>query len=308
MVIEGAGATSPLALDPAMIEEQFRRRGALHLRGFAFDVDTFRGFAERLCATSVVNESPNRAALDQGSTIQSVDLGAEPFPLHPELSREPWRPDACLFACFDPPAKGGETTLCDGIAIVERLPPALVAAMRNRHLLHLQPAPPEILRFWLGTATPDPALLAAPPSACPYFFVRAGAQIIRGFAQPMLARPLFDERLAWGNFLLFARDFLRLPNFPCLDDGSDVPDDWLDEVRTAAAPITRAVAWRRGDILILDNSRFMHGRRAILDPAERRIASYFGYLGFAPAERVDCTAPWRRGAFTPPRPALRPAP
>ena len=121
-----------MAIDADLIEDRFRDHGALLLRGFDFDVDTFRRFAERLCKTSVFNESPNRAVLDPDSAIQSVDLGVEPFPLHPELSREPWRPDACLFACFDPPESGGETTVCDGVEIVRRLPPELVTEMMPR--------------------------------------------------------------------------------------------------------------------------------------------------------------------------------
>ncbi|MCY7338914.1 MAG: TauD/TfdA family dioxygenase [Sphingomonas bacterium] len=300
-MIEGFGDTSPMAVDAALVEQQFRNHGALLLRGFEFDVGTFRLFAERLCKTSVFNESPNRALLDAESNIQSVDLGVDPFPLHPELSREPWRPDACLFACFSPPGGGGETTVCDGVEIVKRLPPPLVAEIRRRRLVYLQPASPEVLEYWLGTATPDARQLASPPSQCPYFFRDTGGRVIRGFSRPLLHKPMFHEGPAFGNFLLFARDFLRVPNFPRLDDGQPVPDEWVDAVREAAAPLTHALAWRRGDILILDNSRFMHGRRAIADPGERKIASYFGYVGFAPPNDDDpIDPPWRSGQFKPP--------
>ena len=302
LMIEGSGDTSPLETDPRMIERAFRDHGALLLRGFRFDVSTFRTFAERLCTTSVFNESPNRAVLDARSNIQSVDLGTEPFPLHPELSREPWRPDACLFACLDPPASGGETTLCDGADIVNRLPPPLVAAMRDRQLIYIQPASPPQLEFWLGTTTPTAQQLSYPPAHCPYFFRDiGGGRVIRGFSRPLLHKPMFCDELAFGNFLLFARDFLKLPNFPRLDDGRPVPDAWLDAVREAAAPITYALTWRRGDILVLDNSRFMHGRRAIADQRERTIASYFGYVGFAPPDPLGPLDPlWRRGQFKPP--------
>ena len=301
VLIEGDGSASPLSVDPLLIEREYRAHGALLLRGFMFDVAGFRAFAERICTTSVFNESPNRALIDPASTIQSVDKGVDAFPLHPELSREPWRPDTCLFACFDAPAEGGETTVCDGVDIVAQLPLDLVGEMRRRRLLYIQPASPEVLQYWLGTATPDDALLASPPPTCPYFFRRAGGRIVRAFSRALLHKPMFHDGPAFGNFLLFARDHLGLANFPCLDDGKPVPTAWLDAVRTAAAPITYAVPWRRGDIVLLDNSRFMHGRRAIVDPRRRMIASYFGYVGFAepdPAEPRD--APWRRGQFTPP--------
>lgn len=301
LVIQGSGDTSPMAADRMMIERAFRSHGALLLRGFRFDIATFRAFAERLCKTSVFNESPNRALLDAESNIQSVDIGTEPFPLHPELSREPWRPDACLFACFSPPASGGETTVCDGVDIVKRLSPSLVAAMRERRLIYIQPAPAELLNYWLGTAIPTAQQLSSPPPHCPYFFRDIGGRFIRGFSRPLLHRPMFHDELAFGNFLLFARDFLGLPNFPRLDDGQPVPSEWLDAVREAAAPITYALSWQRGDILILDNSRYMHGRRAIADPRDRTIASYFGYVEFAPVDELGpIDPPWRREQFKPP--------
>lgn len=290
-----------MAVDAAVIEQEFRVHGALLLRGFDFDVGAFREFAERICRTSVFNESPNRAVLDPESNIQSVDLGTEEFPLHPELSREPWRPDVCLFACLHAPRHGGETTVCDGVELVKRLPPALVDAMRVRNIFYFQQASPDALEFWLGTANPTSHQLAHPPKQCPYFFMQDGDRVIRGFGRPLLHKPMFSDKLAFGNFLLFARDFQHKDNFPILENGSSVPDEWMAAIREAAAEVTHDLAWQTGDILILDNSRFMHGRRAITDPENRIIASYFGYVGFAPRNGFEPVDPlWRRSNFRAP--------
>lgn len=301
LVIQGAAGTSPLAVDAAAIEHLFRDHGALLLRGFELDVGTFREFAERICETSVFNESPNRAVLDPESNIQSVDLGTEPFPLHPELSREPWRPDVCLFACFAAPRHGGETTVCDGVELVKRLPSELVTAMRQRSIFYFQQASPDALAFWLGTPTPTLEQLAHPPKQCPYFFMADKGRVFRGFGRPLLHKPMFADEPAFANFLLFARDYQKVDNFPILEDGSVVPEEWVTAVREAAAEITYEVIWRAGDILVLDNSRFMHGRRAITDPANRTIASYFGYAGFAPQNPFEPADPlWRRSNFRAP--------
>ncbi|GAA4020242.1 TauD/TfdA family dioxygenase [Sphingomonas swuensis] len=296
------GADVPLdTLDPSQVGEHLRRYGALLVRGFATEVASFERFARTLCPISVFNESPDRETLSAETTVQTVNLGTDPFPLHPELSREPWRPDACLFACFAAPSSDGETTVCDGVGIVERLPAALVEQMKGRRLLYIQAAPPELLQHWLGTLTPDDTLLASPPASCPYWFRRVRGGIIRGFSRPLLHRPLFDDRICFGNFVLFARDYLHRPNFPCLDDGQPVPETWLGAIREAAATLTYAHRWQPGDVLVLDNSRFMHGRRAISDPRGRRIASYFGYLPFAPAQPEEGKDPfWRSRSFTPP--------
>jgi hypothetical protein len=240
-VIHGAPGASPLSIAEDVIESEFRRSGAVLLRGFDFDVATFRQLADRMCTASVFNESRNRALIDRASNIQSVDLGTNPFPLHPELSREPWRPDVCLFGCFGAPSRGGETTICDGVEVVRRLAPAVVDEMLGRKLLYCQPASPEALEYWLGTSNPSPELLSSPPPQCPYSFTDLGKVILRCFSRPVLHKPMFHEGPAFGNFLLFARLALRVPHFPLLDDAKPVPDEWIGAVQRAAEPITYAL-------------------------------------------------------------------
>ncbi|MBU1348322.1 MAG: TauD/TfdA family dioxygenase [Alphaproteobacteria bacterium] len=300
IVQAGAGETLD-AVPTSGIGDLFREHGAVLMRGFPLTLDDFRAFTDVWCVSSVFNESPDRQLLDAAHNIQSVNGGSLPFPLHPELSREPWKPDVCFFLCLQPPVSGGETTVCDGAEIVRRLPEHIRDAMAARRLLYIQPAAPETLAYWLGTATPTDALLAAPPASCPYRFVRTPAGVMRVFTRPMLHRTRFGGALAFGNFLLFARDYLALPNFPVMDNGQRVPDDWVEAVRRAAEPVTAPIPWRQGDLVMIDNSRVMHGRRAIVDADNRLIASYFGYLRDAtrdPEEPAD--PPWRRAMFRPP--------
>ncbi len=181
------------------------------------------------------------------------------------------------------------------------------AALENRSLLYVQPAPPRILEFWLGTVNPDDAMLANPPAHCPYRFRRFDTGFVRYFTYPALHRTLLSDELAFGNFLLFARYYLQLDRIPLFEDGSIVPDWIVDAIKAAADPITFAVDWQPGDILMLDNSRFMHGRNAIIEPGDRLIASYFGYLnGISQSPEEIADPPWRRSGFRPPLPQQAP--
>src|SRR5690242_2120745 len=122
-VISAAPGQSPLDIPEAMFVDAYKRYGAMLLRGFDLDFERFRALTDRYCATSVFNDSPGREVLDDALNIQTVNIGKEAFPLHPELSREPWKPDVAFFYCMSPPTTGGETTVCDGIEIVKNLPP-----------------------------------------------------------------------------------------------------------------------------------------------------------------------------------------
>jgi len=289
---------------PAEIEAAYRQYGALLLRGFGADLDAFRSFARTHCPTAVINETPGRAVLDAVHAIQGVDGGANAFALHPELAREPWKPDAALFGCLTPPGSGGETTVCDGIALAAALPEEVRQSLLGRRLVHVMGVWPELLRFWLGTETPDDALLAAPPRPCPYrFFRMPDGRIAREFSRPALHQPMFADGPAFGNFLLFARFNNGRGNFPLLDDLTPVPEAWLQAIHAAGEALTAEVQWQAGDVLMLDNTRFLHGRRAIMDVAERQIATFFGYLRFAvPDAEEMLDAPWRKADFRPPLP------
>lgn len=305
--IEATGETSPLAVPADRIMDLLRAHGAILLRGFGTDLATLSAFTAQFCSGSVFNESPDRQLLDAGRNIQSVNGGTAAFPLHPELSREPWKPDVYFFACLAPPRALGATTVCDGVELVRQLPAALRDALAARRLRYVQPAPAPVLEYWLGTPTPGDTLLAAPPAHCPCGFARVGDMVVRYFTRPVLHRPMFTDAPAFGNFLLFSRYHNNRPGFPSFDDGQPVPDDWLAVVKAIGEGLTAAVAWQRGDLLMLDNSRFMHGRTAVLPDDGRLIASFFGYLKDAPIDPEEPVgAPWRHGNFRPPRP-VRPA-
>ena len=309
--IQAEREASPLDVDPDAVISQYKTHGALLLRGFSTDLDHFRRFAEQFCASSALNDSRGRELLDQVHNIQSVNRGVAPFPLHPELSREPWKPDVCFFGCLSAPSEDGATTLCDGVEIVAQLPGDVRRAFEDRRLLYVQAATPEELEYWLDTSDPSDAELAAPPPQSPYFFWREQGTVIRAFTRPAFHRPMFSDAPAFGNFLLFARYCLGIQGVPLFEDRSQVPDALLAAVKSVSDRLTAPINWQRGDVLMIDNTRFMHGRTAVRDAGERLIASYFGYLRFAlpnPEEPADPL--WRAGPFNPPRrltPAARAA-
>lgn len=304
LTIRATGEKTPLDVPAETIVDAYNRHGALLLRGFATDLDTFGHFTAQFCSGSVFNESRSRQLLDESRNIQSVSLGTVAFPLHPELSREPWKPDVCFFACLNPPRRLGATTLCDGSAIVERLPAALREEMAARRLRYTRRAKPEQLQLWFDTTEPSDRQLAVPPAYCPFTFERLGEDVLYSFDRSFFHIPMFTDRPAFGNFLLFARYGIDRWDFPLLDDDTLVPPAWTHIIRDIGDDLSAAVAWRRGDILMLDNTRFLHGRTEVAKGDGRLIASYFGYLNFAlPDPEGPPDPPWRQVRFWPPRPS-----
>jgi Taurine catabolism dioxygenase TauD, TfdA family len=303
VLIEPTNDRRILDLDPATIVDEYKAHGALLLRGFDTDVEQFHLFARQFCTTSVINESPGRRPIDPAHNVHTVDGGTGAFSLHPELSREPWKPDAAFFGCLSAPSRGGETTICDGVELVRAMPDEVRRGLDGRRLLHVKQTWPGLLEYWLGTPDPSDDLLANPPSWCPYRFRRIEGDIVRFFTRPALHRPMFIDALAFGNFLLFARFNHNRLGYPLLDDGQPVPEGWLQAIKAAGDRLSVGIDWQNGDVLMLDNTRFMHGRMPILDASERLIATFFGYVGFALRDPEEPLNPlWRRADFCPPLP------
>lgn len=244
---------------------------------------------------------PDEKTIDSDANIQTVNLGDEAFPLHPEISREPWKPDVCFFACETPPISGGETTICDGIELVKRLPEKVVTIFKENRLDYINLATESECLYWLGMAKPDDATLNSVPTNCPYQFIKYGEQILRIYNAPGLHKPMFSDELAFGNFLLFSYQ-LNATRFPMFTQNREVPRALVKIVKDTATQITTAVKWQKHDVLMLDNSRFLHGRNQINDTSQRLILSFFGYLKFAiPSAEEPPNPPWRIGTFVPPR-------
>ena len=303
MLIEPAGERSILDLDPQQIVALYKEHGALLLRGLGADVPQFRNFARQYCSTSVVNESPGRRPIEPVYNVHTVDAGTRAFSLHSELSREPWKPDIAFFGCLSAPSRGGATTICDGVALARELPAEVRRGLEGRRLLHVKPTWPHLLDFWLGSPDPSDAQLANPPPFCPYQFRRIDGQVFRFFSRPALHHPMFIDEPAFANFLLFARFNHNRPDYPLLDDGQPVPEPWLQAIKATGDRLMAEVAWEPGDVLMVDNTRFMHGRTEILDAEERMIATYFGYVSFAIPDPEEPPNPiWRQRDFIPPGP------
>ena len=285
---------SLLSLDETVIEGLYKRHGAILFRGFSLDIDGFKLLTSRFCTHGIVNAAGRRELVDAENNIQTVNRGERPFPLHPELSTEPWRPDICWFACEIPPEKGGETIICDGVRLTQELPPEVVKTLATRRLKYSAQMTLDEFRYWFKSDTPSYDQLRDPPQASPYEFFVAENLLMRSYSTPALYNPMFCDKLAFGNFMLFARYFLDNKQLPTFDDDSLIPDDLVAAVKAVSDKLTVAVKWQKNDVLMLDNTRFMHGRNQVLDLAKRYIWTYFGYLKFAiPSEDEPRDAPWR---------------
>lgn len=259
--------------------------GYLVFSGFQVDLAAFGQFV--LAHSSRVTLDPARA-FHGGKVAQKVDAGCAPLGLHLENGNSPFRPDLAWFYCARAAAHGSQTTVCDGREVWRR---SSASARRQfegqeiRYRRRVEEARWKAFVFhYLGATRPtlrmddiaigDLLALVAGDPATTITPHRDGA-ITYDFRTAAVHRTLFGD-IAWANSIFGPSYHYEAPRIT-FGDGRAIPAALLDEMRALTDELTREIEWRSGDVVMIDNTRVMHGRRAITDP-DRTIYTALSYL------------------------------
>lgn len=75
-------------------------------------------------------------------------------------------------------------------------------------------------------------------------------------------REHWKEELAWANSIFGPSCNYEAPESR-FADGRQIPAGVLGELTGITEALTEEISWQDGDVVLIDNSRVMHGRRAI---------------------------------------------
>ncbi len=240
-------------------------RGALVLRGHRWELSQLENFARTL-APGALRYGGSRDQISADDAIQRAEQGMMEISLHSELAFTPLRPDTALFACCTPPKKGGQTFVGDGRRVAQMLSPSTREAFEAQRVRYHRRYPATAWQRMFGISDRDQLI--------------ARLDALPDFDYELRPRGVLDT---WYTTSAFGRDLGGEPAF-CNNisnmvevegiDGSTVTfeDGSLIEglLRAELKWLLRAqrcpVGWRRGDVLIVDNRRIMHGRESFDDP------------------------------------------
>ena len=191
-----------------------------------------------------------------------------------------------------PPSKGGKSILCDGIKLWKNLTTNtknFFLAKPVRYQLEIpiaQERPGKGKRPWfLGTIGAGDSYIDWDSGILHATQLRYAVQEGR-----------FPKDLCFTNHLFVSLDSEPQLISRTMANGQKIPEKILEEIKQKADDLTYEHSWEKGDFLMVDNLRFLHGRRAYEkdDPRELfLIQTERASFGYGSTTRSSLTKAYR---------------
>ncbi len=258
-------------LDRNSIIRTYRDKGVILFRGFKnikSDISTFTDQYTKKYA----NDAMRRENRFGNKKLNNVDPGNMEMPMHSEASYSPSWPEIVWFFCNVAPKKSGKTTLSDGVSIFKKfnsdtknfflknqiLYDCVIPFSKNKKIYkkkNLKPwyiETPGIFDCYIDFNNKDVYLKLK----------RYAVQIIKSKEKDLIA---FSNHLQ----IILERD-PQLKSIK-LENGKKLSSKIMNSVKKATDYSTIDIDWKDGDLIMINNRRFMHGRRKISTNEKRDI-------------------------------------
>ncbi len=253
--------------------DDLARSGMVVFRGFS---DSLEDFNELVSVHSArITFDPARKA--STSNTAEIDAGRLEMGLHQENGNLPFTPDMQWFYCLVPAREGSQTTVCDGHRVLHELSSFTRKSFEQRKIKYSRRIPWLNVRRFLSIElqvpqddVTDDHLEQVNAMVKGQRYLRLDTNLIKSeLIADAITTSHFSEKKAFCNSLL-GPSVNYEPPVITWGDGEEIDFHTWDEIKDVTATHTYDLFWNKGDIVVIDNSRVMHGRRRLAD-ASRRI-------------------------------------
>ncbi|MEH2320535.1 TauD/TfdA family dioxygenase [Nostoc sp.] len=255
---------SILELDKEEIISLFKDYGILLFRGFDVDTEIFKEFTN-LLSIDFINYAGgafSRRVINGDETILSVNDFKSEIKLHGEMYYQQNIPLMLWFFCANPPLNDGETTVCDGRQFFHEISSSTKELFNKKKLKFTVSISKE---EWQKKYQTDN--LNTLEEICQknntHLTVNDDQSILIEYICPAIIPSRCGKYQVFINSLLPTKQLNpKILNF---EDDSEISDEVVSELNEIAEKITTEISWQKGDILMIDNTRILHGRRSFAD-------------------------------------------
>ncbi len=284
---------NPLKIDKDLLRNSLDDGGAVLVRGFDFDLKMLQSFTHILCDDfHIVATRKARAVSKDDSYTTSVHEQNFALLGHTEGSYRPSEssPEICFFMCTVPPSEaGGETTLVDGIQFLAALPENIRQKFEDFGVTYEM--------YWEEERWQDEFSVNNISELKAFLDKTAGIKYqlkdnkdlhvcyttqaihkdrlgVPVFANAILAHlPKITSR-RYENISAYSKSSNRV----YFGNGEEISDEDINQLIDIHDDLAYKHKWQKSDLLVIDNTRYLHGRTMTAKNCDRKLISRFGRL------------------------------
>ena len=304
--IEGDGTSSAaewIAVNRERVTRSLETSGAVLIRGFtAWTESEFRELVNAVGGKEPLEylyRSTPRTDLGRGVYTATEYPPGLSIPMHNENAyQRDWPMLLFFFGAYPADGGGGETTLADTVKVTGRIAASIRERFEKKKVMYIRNYKKDVDLPWSVVFQTDSRLeveqyCAAHDIGCEW--TPEGHLRTRQVCDAVSVHPRTGQRIWFNQAHLFHPSSLDkrtrkalhamykdedLPRNATYGDGSAIEESVLEEIRETFDREVVGVAWRKGDVLILDNMLVSHGRspykgkRKILTAMARPFSSF----------------------------------
>jgi alpha-ketoglutarate-dependent taurine dioxygenase len=272
-MIDAPGQSGSDGIDIGLVRDTLERYGAVLIRGGARDRQAFVDLTERFgigFMEYVGGANNDRAsAFGQSATVLTVTGGnvdKQAIPLHGEMFYTKPRPATLFFGCIRPADANGQTTICDGVAFWNALPPEIQAIFAEKKLSYRRIYTDDTWKKTYKTDDIDHVRALCAQNGVEFIDRGQGhfetLHVSYAWSDHKAGRAFINSLLVWAAREHLAKIGDSQVRFA---DGTPMTPELLYKVHAIGESQTLNIPWEPGMVAIVDNTRVMHGRRAYED-------------------------------------------
>ncbi|MDF5719771.1 MAG: TauD/TfdA family dioxygenase [Rhizonema sp. PD37] len=272
-----------LCLPSAEIKELFKASGVILFRGFGITHQEMKEFAEQFSSRFIRDD--DKPLVEPNGFVSSVDTGMDEIYPHRENGSSPFAPDAVWFCCTVPAAQGGETLFWNGVRVWEKLSEELKQLFISKKIKFVRKYPVSSWKHFLGLgATIADAKRVLDSFENVSYQIDEEESIYTEYVCSAVSKTKYGNQNAFVNDVIASNNNLQgsanlIEGSLTFEDNSLISEAVIEQIEKVVYGLTEEIRWQTGDIVMIDNSRFLHGRRAFSDN-NRRLFALLSYLDF----------------------------
>jgi len=265
----------------AGINARLLSHGAILFRGFNVNsIEAFDGFVGALDErrAEYIYRSTPRTHLANGIYTATEYPADREIPLHNENAYQRQWPLKLSLCCLTPATSGGETPIADMAEVTASIAPPILDSFRTRGVRYTRTYHADfdlswqevfqtedreavssfctqnaISHTWLDDRTLQTVQTCQGTARHPI----TGAETFFNQAHLFHVSSLGEEM---SEFMIDAFGKDKLPRHATFGDGGEIDEADLKQITRAFSDAALTFKWQRGDIILLDNMQFAHGR------------------------------------------------